>query len=63
MVEKNRAPFTRRDFQTAADADQEAAERRWQENERFKKQWMQRHPTESVARRLLNRFLRFLSAL
>lgn len=62
MVEKERAPFTPRDFQTAEAADQKAAERRWQENERLKKQWRQRHPTESVARRLLNRFLRFLSA-
>ena len=62
-MEEERAPLTRRDFQTAVAADQEAADRRRKENERLKTQWMQRHPTESVNRRILNRLLRVLSAL
>ena len=62
-TEEERTPLTPRDFETAAAVDQNAADRRRQENERLKAQWRQRHPTESVGRRLLNRLFRALGAL
>ncbi len=62
-MEEERTPLTPRDLETAAALDQEAADRRRQENERLKAQWTERHPPESVGGRILNRFLRFLSAL
>ena len=62
-MEEERTPLTPRDFETAAAVDQEAADRRRQENERLKAQGIERHPPESVGGRILNRFLRFLSTL
>ena len=52
-TEEERTPLTPREFETAAALDQEAADRRRQENERLKAHWMQRHPPESVGDRIL----------
>ena len=48
---------------STAATDLEVADRRRQETEQLKKQWMQRHPHETVGGRILNRFLRLLSGL
>ena len=59
-TEDESTPLTPRDFEAAAAVDQEAADRRRKENERLKALWIQRHRTESVGHRILNRFLRLL---
>ena len=56
--EEAMTPLTQRDFETAAAADLEAADRRRRESERFKAQWTERHPTEPWGRRILNAILR-----
>ena len=61
--EEAMTPLTQRDFETAAAADLEAADRRRRESERLKALWIQRHPTESLGRRILNAIFRFLGAL
>lgn len=57
IEEEEGAPLTARDFEAAAAADQEAADRRRKENEQLKKQWIERHRTESMGRRILSRLL------